>query len=132
MSGNLATAGMRITAAWLNLNIPGPWQAITLQNSWVNHGGTSPSFQCRQFNSVTGQVMGRIDNGAVTAGATLGNLPSGLLPISTLPANGIIMNGTGAGGAVDLVIQASGAIQLLVAATGATGLGLNFYYPLDV
>lgn len=85
MTANLALAGMRITAAWLNLNIAGPWVAITPQNSWTNVGGGNATFQARLRDSVTVEVVGLIKSpsaGSATS-VQIGVLPAGMIPADT-------------------------------------------------
>lgn len=130
MSASLAVAGQRITAAWLNLNIPGPWQAVTLSNGWTNHGGGQATFQARKFNSVTVEVVGCLNAGTTAGGTVIGTLPSALFPASFQSASGQILSGTGAGTAFDLSIFTNGQIQIS-AITGATEIGFHFFISLD-
>lgn len=132
MSGTQAQAGQRITAAWLNLNIPGAWLPITGQNGWTNHGGASVTFQARQYNSVTLEVIGIIGGTTAASGTTVGSLPAGLpLPVTSQPASGLILAGTGAGSAFTIVVQNNGTIQIEEAITGANELGFHFFVSLD-
>lgn len=132
MSGSLAVAGQRITASWLNQNIPGPWQAVTGQNGWASHGAGSAAFQCRQFNSVTLELIGMLNPGTVAINTVMGSIPAGLpLPVSTQSGWGTILAGTGQGSAFSIVILSSGAIGLGETITGATEVGLHFYISLD-
>jgi hypothetical protein len=131
LSGNQAVAGQRITAAWLNLNIPGAWQAVTLQNGWTNHGGTSVTFQARQYNSVTLEVIGILQSGTVTINTTIGTLPVSLpRPVSTQSAWAAVIAGTGTGPAFALNVLADGTINLGEAVTG-NEIGFHFFVSLD-
>lgn len=132
MTGSQALAGQRLTADWLNLNIPGNWFPVTGQNSWANHGSTSVTFQARQFNSVTLEVIGLIGGGTTTNNTTIGTLPSSLpRAVTVQPAYGLIISGTGAGSTFLLVAQPGGAIQLGQAIAGANEIGFHFFVSLD-
>jgi hypothetical protein len=122
-----AVAGQRITAANTNANIPGPWQALTLQNSWTNAAGNAAA-QCRMLNSVTVQVV------ATLSGGLTGTQIVALLPNSSFyPANSIngsygIQGGSGGGGALN--IRSDGTIHCYgIPATSIIGLCIDF--PID-
>lgn len=132
MSGTLAVAGQRITAAWLNLNIPGPWVAVTPTNGWTNSGTGLPNFQARKFNSVTVEIVADITAGTVTAGTVLGTWSSALgYPATNQSGSAQIMQGTNFGQAVALGLNSIG--QVAIVGSIASGDRINFhcFVPLD-
>lgn len=132
MTGTQAQAGQRITASWLNLNIPGNWQAVAPASAWANHGGGSVTFQARQRDSVTLEVIGIIGGGSTTATTVLGLIPAGLpAPITTQARNGIILAGTGFGQVCAITVANDRTIRLPFAIPGATEIGFHFAVPLD-
>lgn len=135
MPAATALAGQRITAAWLNQNIPGTWQAGSPRSGWTNHGGTSVTFQCRQFNSVTLEVIGILSGGTTgntVAGETFASIPTSLpLPVTTQTGTGVILAGTGVGSAFTISVQTNGYLQFLTAVSGATEIGFHFFISLD-
>lgn len=136
MTAAQAAAGSRATAAFIDANIPGAWQAITPLNGWSNHGSGSVLFQCRLKNSVTVEIAGIIGGGTVTTGTNLGALPATINGVTSTPASlqaryGSILSGTGVGGCFCILVYASGNIQLFSTLTGATQIGFGFDIPLD-
>lgn len=131
MTANTAVAGQRITAAWLNTNIPGAWAAITGANSWTNHAGGTANFQARLFNSVTVEVIGEIGGGTVASGTTVGTLPAGMIPASVQRLSAEITLGTGVGTSFEMTVNASGVISLSSTITGATVIAFHFFVSLD-
>lgn len=131
MTGIQAEAGQRITAAWLNQNIPGAWQPITPATKWSNHGGTSVTFQARKFNSVTLEIIGILGAAAQGQSGTIGALPPSIpYPVTVQPATALILAGTGAGNSVPLTVDQNGTIQLVQPNTG-NEIGFHFFVALD-
>ncbi len=129
-----ATAGMRLTAAFLNQFIPGSFTACSLNNGWTNHGGGSSVLSVRMLNAVTGLLVGQLNVGTTTANTQFGTLPSvGFFPISAQAGTGIIVAGTNTGQEFGVIIEPSGSVQLANAAlSGATSVVINSLYPLDI
>lgn len=130
MTANTATAGQRITAAWLNTNIPGAWSSITPLNSWAVAGGQV--FEARLHDSATVHVRAILTAGTLTAGTAVGQLPAGMIPSNLNYLNAVITSGTGLGGNCFFSVSSAGVIG--VASTigaGATQVALNFLIPLD-
>lgn len=129
-----ATAGMRLTAAWLNQFIPGSMAACGLMNSWANHGGGSTPLSARLMNAVTGHLVGAVNPGTTSANTQIGTLPSSAYyPVSAQQVDGVVVAGTNAGQAFKVLVQPTGAIQLTGAAlSGATEVVINGVYPLDI
>jgi hypothetical protein len=129
-----ATAGMRLTAAWLNQFIPGSWVACTLNNSWSNHGGGSAALSVRLINAVTVHIVGALNPGTVTGSTQFGTLPnSSFYPVSAGYGDGLIVAGSSTGTAFKFLITSAGAITLTTAAlSGATEVLINCQYALDI
>lgn len=70
------------TAAAGAVGVAETWHAMTLQNSWVNSGGTDPTAQYRLVPSPANcvQVVGSIKNGVKTSGTVIATLPVGYRP----------------------------------------------------
>lgn len=131
MSGTQAAAGSRITAAWLNLNIPGDWVPITPASGWSNHGGTSVTFQARKFNSVTLEIIGILGASAQGQSGTIGSLPPTLpYPVTVQPGTAEVFAGTGAGGSVSMSVDNNGVIACTQAVSG-NEIGFHFFVSLD-
>jgi len=131
-SPNTAIAGQRVTAAFLNTNIPGPWQAVTLLNGWSNLGSGAANAQVRQRDSVTLELIGVITGGTTTNGTQLCLLPSGLWPISRQNLVGQVTNGTGVGDAFTLYCTVGdGKVWLYNIPSGATQLSFHVFLSLD-
>lgn len=133
MSATLAVAGQRITAAFLNTNIPGAWQAVTMQNSWVNEAGGAATFQCRQFNSVTLEILGMIKSGTTALNTVIGTIPVALPTVTSNQTGGWgnILAGTGTGTAFGMSVLSNRNIILASAITGATDIGFHFFVSTD-
>lgn len=131
MSGSQAQAGQRITASWLNLNIPGVWQTIAPASGWSNHGGTSVTFQARKFNSVTVEIIGILGASAPGQSGTIGALPSSLpYPVTVQPGTAEILAGTGAGTSVPMTVDNNGTISLPQVVSG-NEIGFHLFIALD-
>jgi hypothetical protein len=132
MTGTLALAGQRITASWLNLNIPGAWAPVTMQNSWVNEGGGAATFQCRQINSVILEIIGMIKSGSTGINTVIGTIPVAFAaPASNQGGQGYILAGTGGGNAFGISVLGNRNIILAATITGATDIGFHFSVSLD-
>ncbi len=134
--GNIvpATAGMRLTAAWLNQFIPGSWAACSVANSWTNHGGGSSPLSARLVNAVTMQVVGAMNPGTTSSGTTIGTLPSSAYYPTTVQWGTIlILAGTSVGTVVPVGIYPNGNIQLAATALpSSTEVFVNALVALDV
>jgi hypothetical protein len=130
MSATKAVAGQRITAAFLNANIPQDFVAITPQNSWTNTAGVA-SFQARLLNSVTVKVVGSLNAG--TLNTQIGVLPAGMIPTNTQTFVGLIDGGTGASqDSFQInVLGGTGQIQCAGIVAGATRIAFSFTIDLD-
>lgn len=133
MAGSQAQAGQRITAAWLNLNVPGAWTAVTPLNGWSNTGGGNWNFQCRQFNSVTVEVCGTITAGTTANGTEIGVLPSAFIPASNQEHNAVVVNPTAeAGNSCEIQVATStGQIKLNGWPAGGTQMSFHLFVSLD-
>ncbi len=129
-----ATAGQRITAAWLNANNPQAWVACTLNNSWAN-GGIRANLQVRFETAVSVRMIGSLAPGTLTGATQFATLPaSGLYaPLSQLIGFMGLVAGTGVGTTVPFWIYPSGHIGLMGGTTlaAATEVDINCVYPLD-
>jgi hypothetical protein len=135
MSGSQAVAGQRITAAWLNLLVPGPWIPwATITTGWANSAGNVPA-QARKLNSVTVHVTASL---VVTANATgalgtvvVGTLPPGLVPQTSYNGSYGIDGISGTG--YFLNIRSDGSVHLfgLPQLTTAEVVGINAIIALD-
>jgi hypothetical protein len=128
LSGVTYPAGSRYTAE--DASYPQPWQAVTLLNSWVNHGGGNAEAQVRLRDPVTVDVVGMIQSGTISNGTVLFDLPSGFGPSS----NQIFyVSGQTQAYAAELVVQAGSSPNVIIgeAASGLTNLNIGFSYYLD-
>lgn len=134
MSGTLWLAGQRITAATLNLNIPGPWTTLTPQNGWAQAAG-GPNLQFRQFNSAAIQIVGRISGGTITNGTTVAQLPTlspTVFPITTCAFPGVATLPTSVIANFQINVSSSGAIKVYQVPSTTTELFFNAIIALDV
>lgn len=142
MAGTLATVGQRITAAFLNLNIPGAFQPLTLSNSSTGFAVTTA--EVRMFNSVTVEISLFF---TFTAGSTsgyfggsngqlIGTVPSGMIPAISkyMPALVTAPNAL-QGYTVDGIVNTAGQLHVWGqgAAVPATATSLSWYgfYTID-
>lgn len=131
VSANRATAGKRITAAWLNTNIPADWVPIAPQNGYTNAGGGNVTFQARMHDSVTVEVVGTIIPGA-TLNTVIGTLPAGMMPATTQIVPAMVTNGTGANNTpCALDIFSNGNINTSGLGSGVTRVSFHFLVSLD-
>lgn len=133
MTANTAAAGSRITAAWLNTNIPGPWTAITPMSSWANAGGGAATFQCRLYNSVTVEVIGVLTIGTSANGAQIGQLPSWAYPASSQSLQATCSTSASAtdGTSCAINVLTSGALKVWGMISGAIDLNIHIWISLD-
>lgn len=120
------------TAAVGNAPVAETWHAMTLQNSWVNQGGTRVTAQYRRVPSPAKSIelVGAIKNGTITDGTTIATLPAGYRPASTI-TNVVYCTGTVAGGQSPAFnVDSTGAITCF-GLNGATGVNFHFTVPLD-
>ena len=134
MAANLAVAGQRITAAWLNTNIPRAWQAITPGVGCSLTAGTA-GFQARLFNSVTLEIVCNLTIPASSAnGFKLGQLPTAdLFPASLQNYMGIVTGGT-VGQSFAVATGPAGGINMFsssMPAAGWTAVGFHVFLSLD-
>lgn len=132
MSGTQAQAGQRITASFLNQNIPGPWLPITPQGAFSNPGAGNVLFQARQYNSVTLEVIGLLTVGSGANGTVAGTLPASLpKPTNFQVQFGIVTAGTGvSNNTCQVNCQTTGGMAIY-GISGATQISLHFFISLD-
>jgi GH25 family lysozyme M1 (1,4-beta-N-acetylmuramidase) len=84
------------------------WNDLSLQNGWVNFGGTDPTAKYTKIGNVV-YLKGTIKNG--TLGSLIATLPSGFRPFEKLPIDTICDSGTGTPIATRIFISPDGTIM---------------------
>lgn len=140
MAANTAIAGQRITAAWLNTNIPGPWTALTLSSGFTAVSG-SPACSVRQVNSVTCEIIGAVQfaANALSNGLQFATTPSGwtALPLSfqTIGPAGVTAPNSAANSASYgfVTVGTTGVIRIYgINNSAATNFTFHGFYSLDI
>lgn len=60
---------------------PAGWTSLTLQNSWVDHGGYGGAPDYRKLPDGTVELRGGVKNGVTADGTTVTTLPAGNRPL---------------------------------------------------
>ena len=87
------------------------WTPITLENGWVNYGGSYANAQYRVLNRVI-YVVGLIKNGTITNGTRICKLPDELGQIGNSIENVQTYGGTTVGAPARIDVESDGAITI--------------------
>lgn len=96
----------------------GAWNALTLQNSWVDFGGALETAGYKNHNGGIVYVKGTVKSGTATAGTVIATLPAGFRPLNDRV---FAVRSSAAGG--EARVKANGEITIEA--------GNNTYFSLD-
>lgn len=106
--------------------IPEPWQAMSLQNSWSNQGGTNVTAQYRRTAFKRVEVVGLISHASISGSSTIATLASPYLAAHDQTIGGIAAVANG----YITVVASTGALTLNNLSSN-TAVGFNGSYSLD-
>src|SRR5699024_5613120 len=116
--------GMSNWSAWRSNNLSSDWTPLTLQNNWVNYGGSEPIAEFKLQNGVV-YTRGLISGGTTTLSTVLFTLPQGMRPSKKEYVTTISKSSTGTV-LTRLIIETNGEVKIMEGANSWLILNNSF------